>query len=189
MASVGTSDCCNVEISMRSLDSTPQTDLTPARTPSKKGHKIGVFHFSLKLKSTSNPPLFPTPTWIGLNPTFIEKNSRQNFILSPRFPRETYRSRRDLQLSLGNLLLRMKFCLEFWSIFLGNVRKHPLRVIKVPTLEVYSELGEGHEPDQEVHDALRTGVVGTKMEPDLKERSTKTLDKTSSSEVGSKGKL
>jgi len=47
----------------------------------------------------------------------IDQNSRQNFILSHRFPRETCRSRRDLQLSLGNLPLRMNFCLDFWSIF------------------------------------------------------------------------
>ena len=44
----------------------------------------------------------------------IDQNSRQNFILRGRFPRESCRSRRDLQLSLGNLGLRMKFCLKIW---------------------------------------------------------------------------
>ena len=38
-------------------------------------------------------------------------------ILKGRFPRESCRSRRVLQLSLGNLCLRIKFCLDFWSIF------------------------------------------------------------------------
>ena len=47
----------------------------------------------------------------------IDQNSRQNFILSHRLPRESCRTRRDLQLSLGNLPLKMKFCLEIWPIF------------------------------------------------------------------------
>ena len=38
----------------------------------------------------------------------IDQNSRQNFILSHRFPRETCRSRQDLQVSKRNLPSRMK---------------------------------------------------------------------------------
>ena len=49
----------------------------------------------------------------------MKQNSRQNFILRGRIPRESCRSRRDLQLSLGNLGLRMRFCLEFWSMKVG----------------------------------------------------------------------
>ena len=43
----------------------------------------------------------------------IDQISRQNLILRGRFTRESCRSRRDLQISLGNLGLRMRFCLEF----------------------------------------------------------------------------
>ena len=43
----------------------------------------------------------------------IDLNSRQDLILRCRFPRESCRSRRDLQLSLGNLPLRMRSCLRF----------------------------------------------------------------------------
>ena len=53
---------------------------------------------------------------------FADDFCRQNFILRGRFPRESCRSHRDLQLSLGNLGLRMKFCLEFWSIFVDLMR-------------------------------------------------------------------
>ena len=52
--------------------------------------------------------------------TKIDQKSKQNFILSPRFPPQSCRSLRDLQLSLGNLGLRMKFCLDFWSIFVQD---------------------------------------------------------------------
>ena len=60
--------------------------------------------------------------------TKIVQNSRQNFILSPRFPRESCRSRRDLQLCSGNLGLRMKFCLEIRSIFAIWVRIQGINV-------------------------------------------------------------
>ena len=45
----------------------------------------------------------------------LDQNFRQNFILSPRLPLQSRRSRQDLQLSLGNLPLKMKFCLEICS--------------------------------------------------------------------------
>ena len=49
--------------------------------------------------------------------TKIGQKSKQNVTDRGRFPLQTCRSRRDLQVSLGNLGLRMKFCLEFCSIF------------------------------------------------------------------------
>ena len=60
------------------------------------------------------PGLARGHTGVGLK-TKIDQNFRQNFILSHRFPRESCRSRQDLQLSLGSLPLKMKFCLEICS--------------------------------------------------------------------------
>ena len=110
--------------------------------------------------------------------TKIDQNSRQNFILSHRFPRETCRARRDLQLSLGNLPLKMKFCLRFWSIFVSqmdrcstaNPRSHHRSLIDL------SKWKEIRPPS-------------TRGRPPPRQRSTKTLDKTSSSTIGSQGKV
>ena len=43
----------------------------------------------------------------------LSQKSKQTLILRHRFSRESCRSRRVLQLSLGNIGLRIKFCLEF----------------------------------------------------------------------------
>ena len=114
-------------------------------------------------KDTSRAtPNFHIPTsWPPhIHPTMtkIDQNSRQNFILRGRFPRESCRSRRDLQFSLGNLGMRMKFCLEIWLIFGSE-------------LPWYSDYTTAN-PD-----------------PSQIQRSTKTLDKTSSSGVSPQGKV
>ena len=95
----------------------------PSRAPNLL-HPLASFrdlHLAGRLEGVAEAPLLGVgqlssdsfPSLEGL----YRQNSRQNFILGSRFPRESCRSRRDLQLSLGNLWMRMKFCLEFWLIF------------------------------------------------------------------------
>ena len=69
-------------------------------------------------------------TWGSMSDPKIDQKSRQNFILNPRFPRESCRSRRDLQLSLENLGLRIKFCLGKWSRRKGD-RMTPATMMKM----------------------------------------------------------
>ena len=60
----------------------------------------------------------------GQDRTKIGQNSRQNFILRGRFPLQSCRSRRDLQLCIRNLGLKMEFCLDFHPFLLDRVQVH-----------------------------------------------------------------
>ena len=125
------------------------------------------------------PILVRLRKWFGLlnlsledlpRSTKIDQNSKQNFILSPRFPLQSCRSRRDLQLSLGNLWLRMKFCLEILVLESLYPPVHLLDLV-VP---VGVDVGR----------LCHLGVVTWSSD-----WTSKTLNKTSSSGIGFQGKV
>ena len=122
---------------------------------------------------------------IKISDTKIDRNSRQNFILSPRFPLQSCRSRLDLQLCSGTRMLRMKFCLEFWSIFAIWVRIQGVNVGEMQKVGVCPKFRRNSWHTPTFPHTIQINLRLTQ----LKQRLTETLDKTSSSDLGSHCKV